>query len=515
MTGKDFKEANRIPTMEQTVKRFVKQSKSKYPLRFLGSNEGTELLISEEERGEHLHVIGTTGEGKSRFLEHLIREDINRGNGLCLLDPSDRGDTVRKVLAYCAKVGHKKVLLIDPIDMLERGKVVPMNPLRGSGGVSLIRDAIQTTFGNKDQSDTARIQKYLPAILTVLQNAGLTIREIKYFSNPIFVRQRMEILERTDPLDRHRLALEEVFNKPQMYANEFQSTLRRLDTFSQASFDLMFSSYDGIKFTDLISQGWVVLVSLYAQDEFEPIHGKLLGSLIINMIISAIDKLRKNGWKGRYYLYIDEAGQYATYKLANLLAYKRKSGLAVIIAHQYFNQFEDKAVLDAVLNLCKLKVAFNIPNPDDRLKVVKMFYGGALADRDVSYALSQTKQQHAVVKLSKRDPALIKIPDVPDITVDMKPYLETLYNGNSYKNVSDILDEQSKRFEGQDSIRPERRTQPKRRAVKQTDRRKIEHSPESLEASSRPEIDSPETNTDRLWDSVFLEDGGGQTEGTN
>ncbi|MEW6126745.1 MAG: hypothetical protein AB1757_06880 [Acidobacteriota bacterium] len=513
LSGNSKEEDFRFPKAEQTSAEMWKQANSKYKLRLLGENESTQVLLSEEERGEHMHIIGTTGEGKSRFLEHLVREDIDRGNGLCFLDSSDGGDTVYKILAYCAKVGHKKVLLIDPASRYDYNKIVPINPLQGNkeASVSNVRDAIQTTFGNKDQSETPRIQRYLTAILSLLWNAGMTIREAKYFSDPLYIRERKTILEQSDEMDRHRLALEEVFNSRAMYLNELQSTLRRLEVYQHPTLELMFGTKEGIKFTDLISQGWVVLVNLYSGAGFEPIHAKLLGTTIINEIVDSIDRLRDHGWKGRYYLYIDEAGQYATQKLANLLAYKRKSGLAVIIAHQYFGQFEDKAVLDAVLNLCKLKVAFNIPNPDDRLKVVKMFYGGALADRDVSYALSQIRKQHAVIKLSKMDPALIKIPNVPDIEVDTKPYLEALYNESTYLDVDDLLNEQRKRFEGQDTVRAERGTKPNRRTANKVDgskagyRKKSPQSPVGQEADNSQADSGLTPEQKKRFEDLFLE----------
>ena len=38
-------------------------------------------------RLEHAHVIGTTGAGKTKFLEHCIQQDIASGRGVCVVDP--------------------------------------------------------------------------------------------------------------------------------------------------------------------------------------------------------------------------------------------------------------------------------------------------------------------------------------------------------------------------------------------------------------------------------------------
>jgi hypothetical protein len=45
-----------------------------------------------------------------------------------------------------------------------------------------------------------------------------------------------------------------------------------------------------------------------------------------------------------------------------------------MVSHQYYGQFEDKQVLEAVENLCKIKVMFYTPNVTDRQRMVKDMY---------------------------------------------------------------------------------------------------------------------------------------------
>lgn len=60
----------------------LQEERSNYPLRELGYGEGT-VLLSEEDRESHIHVLGSPGEGKSKFLELLLRQDIDNGYGAC------------------------------------------------------------------------------------------------------------------------------------------------------------------------------------------------------------------------------------------------------------------------------------------------------------------------------------------------------------------------------------------------------------------------------------------------
>jgi DNA helicase HerA-like ATPase len=60
-------------------------------------NRGRLVGIREADRRHHLYIIGKTGTGKSTLLETLIRQDIEAGRGVALLDP--HGDLVERVVS--------------------------------------------------------------------------------------------------------------------------------------------------------------------------------------------------------------------------------------------------------------------------------------------------------------------------------------------------------------------------------------------------------------------------------
>src|ERR1700680_2918462 len=53
----------------------------------LGRSADGPVAIGTRPRLEHAHIIGTTGGGKTNLLEHLIRQDIKNGDGVCVIDP--------------------------------------------------------------------------------------------------------------------------------------------------------------------------------------------------------------------------------------------------------------------------------------------------------------------------------------------------------------------------------------------------------------------------------------------
>ena len=91
----------------------------------LGRNQGgAPVLLPEQLRLQHAHVIGTTGAGKTKFLEHCIRQDIASGRGVCVVDPhGNHPDSLyRSLLGWLDERGYTgknnarspRIHLIDP-----------------------------------------------------------------------------------------------------------------------------------------------------------------------------------------------------------------------------------------------------------------------------------------------------------------------------------------------------------------------------------------------------------------
>jgi len=456
----------RKPTLAEVRRQATERLSSEFPLRELGTAQDGKRWFTEEDREAHIHILGSPGEGKSKFLEHLIRQDIQRGYGACLLDPSDNGDTCYKILRYCAKIGFEKVCLIDPHHRyktaLDVPEVVPViNPLHEGAPPSAVigdmMDTVRTLWGTKDFAETARIQKYLPAVIRVLHKGGYTLHESLFFtdhSNRYYTSRRMEMLDKLHPADHHRITLEEVFKSRAFYMNEFASTIRRIEPFLEDTMKLIFGGKDAIPFEKMISEGWLILLNLDPQGIFGQEHQRLIGTVIINEITHAIHRLREHGWKGVYYLYIDEVGDYATPKLAYLLDKKRKSGLRVTLAHQGFDQIGDSQVLSSIYRSTKTKVLFNTKDPSDQKKMISMMYGGELNSENTRYALMKLKKQHAVIKVNKEDPVTVRIPDVPDLNIKpdvLKDFISKLYRREWYHHPETVLQEINARFKPQQS----------------------------------------------------------------
>jgi len=85
----------------------------------LGKNvfrgQEVQVRMSEEDRRRHLYIIGQTGTGKSTLMKALLRQDVENGKGICLIDP--HGEFAEFVLSIIPKERAEDVIYFDPGDI--------------------------------------------------------------------------------------------------------------------------------------------------------------------------------------------------------------------------------------------------------------------------------------------------------------------------------------------------------------------------------------------------------------
>src|SRR5947209_17069380 len=90
------------------------------------------FVLSEKKLKQHRHVMGITGQGKSKLLASFTAQLILQGVGCCLIDP--HSDLAQDVLAllydngYFARPGAYDKLLF--IDMNKQDRFIPFNVLK-------------------------------------------------------------------------------------------------------------------------------------------------------------------------------------------------------------------------------------------------------------------------------------------------------------------------------------------------------------------------------------------------
>ena len=67
--------------------------------RTLGRSSGQVFGIKTPDRLFHMAIFGQTGTGKSSLLSTMAKQDMNAGQGFCLIDP--HGDLAKELAEYC------------------------------------------------------------------------------------------------------------------------------------------------------------------------------------------------------------------------------------------------------------------------------------------------------------------------------------------------------------------------------------------------------------------------------
>ena len=157
------------------------------------------IFISEKDRMRHFYVVGQTGTGKSVFLKNLIIQDIQRGDGVCMIDP--HGTDIEDVLGAIPAERQNDVIYFDPaqldrpigLNMLEYD---PAKPEQKTFVVNELFSIFQKLYGANPESMGPMFEQYFRnATLLVMEDpdSGSTLMDIgRVMADARFSRMKLE-----------------------------------------------------------------------------------------------------------------------------------------------------------------------------------------------------------------------------------------------------------------------------------------------------------------------------------
>lgn len=341
----------------------------------VGETNGCSVWLDHAVRQTHMHVIGLSRTGKSKFLEHLIRQDIMAGHGVCVIDP--HGTLYDAIADWMAVKGLHQCERIHLINPSDAEWTVGFNPLaESSAGLTLstridaMVDACVKVWGGGDVNQTPRLGRCLQVIFGALASHGHTLAEWQFFANWSLRHLRAHLPhEIDDPV----LAREwdEIDNgmKQSDFTVMFESTRNRLLEFTKAECvrDMVGQRENVIDFKRCMDEGHIVLVNLRPSARLSKRNSQVLGALIANALYATAFTRSEAAAKAQpFYAYIDECGQYLTKDVANSLDETAKYGLHYVLSHQRLGQLAEHGpeLLNAVMAGAQVKVVFNCDDED-------------------------------------------------------------------------------------------------------------------------------------------------------
>ena len=361
------------------------------------TKRGRRLYLDPRTRSTHMHVIGASGKGKSKFLEFLIRQDIENRQGLCLIDP--HGYLYQDIVSWCAShdlLKYRKIVLFDPSsDEWTFG----FNPLDfGSDEVAFCVDAMvkacAQVWGGEDTSQTPLLKRCLRATFHALAAGKHTLLESLPLTTPAAKVVRKYLTHAIE--DYVFRAQWETFNKlkDRDFLEHFSSTNNRVIEFLAAKRirNIIGQKDRVMNFREFMDEGYVVLVNLASGSKLSDDNARLLGTLIVNdLFLKARGRPKKVAEEHPFYLYIDECALFINEDIGRILDEARKFGLHMILAHQHLAQLKKagEAVYQSVMTNAQTKIVFGGLSPDDARVMAEVIFMGEFDLEEVKHTFDR------------------------------------------------------------------------------------------------------------------------------
>ena len=329
----------------------------------LGINEHngveTKVMLNDEMRLRHTHIIGATGVGKSTLIANMMIEDMNAGNGCALFDP--HGDIVEDILLRIPEHRKNDVIIIDPSDENYSVGFNLLGATTDAEKIVLSSDLVSsfkrhaTAWGDNMSAVLSN------AINTFLESSrdGTLIELKRFLLEDAFRNEFLTSVE--DPSIHYYWD-----NEYAMVSKRIAPLLTRIDTFLRPKvIRYMLAQTGGVDFKTCIEEKKIVLIKL-SQGLIGEENSFLLGSIFLskfNQVAQGRQSLPKSK-RHPYYIYLDEFQNFITPSITRILSGARKYGLGLVLAHQELGQIDDTKILNSVISNPYTRICFRLGDSD-------------------------------------------------------------------------------------------------------------------------------------------------------
>jgi hypothetical protein len=379
----------------------------------LGTNdhagEIVEVRLSAEQRTRHTHVIGASGTGKSTLLFNLIRQDIENGEGVAVLDP--HGDLIDRICGIIPPERIDDVVLLDPADdqfsigfnILSAHSDLEKNLL--ASDLVAVFQRLSTSWGDQMNSVLQN------AILAFLESDRRgTIADVRRFLiEPAFRNEFLKSVKDSEVVYYWQKSF------PHLSGNKsIGSILTRLDTFlAQKPIRHMVSQRENrLDFAQIMDTGKIFLAKL-PEGLLGRENSYLLGTLMVSKFqqIAMSRQAQQIAARRDYWLYIDEFANFITPSMAEILSGARKYRIGLTLAHHELHQLQrNPEVASAVMSHPYTRIVFRVGD-DDAKKLAEGFAFFEAKD------LRNLETGQAVVRVERGDfdfNLTVPLPEKPD-----------------------------------------------------------------------------------------------------
>lgn len=339
------------------------------------------VRILKEDRRRHFYIVGQTGTGKSALLQEMIRQDIENGEGVALIDP--HGDLAEKVLGLIPPKRIEDVIYFDPGDYerpigLNMLDFDPKYPQSKTFVVNEMLEIFEKLYNLKATGfGGPMFEQYMRnALLLIMEDpsSGNTLVEVpRVLADTSFRKYKLSKCQNIVVKNFWELEAEKAGGEAAL-ANMVPYITSKMNIFIANDFvrPIIGQQKSTINFREIMDSGKILICNL-SKGKLGDINSYLLGMIIVGKIlIAAFSRIDLPEQERRdFYLYIDEFQNVTTQTISQVLAEARKYRLSLILAHQFIGQLDEntqKAIFGNVGSILAFRVG-----PDDAKYLVSQF----------------------------------------------------------------------------------------------------------------------------------------------
>lgn len=337
---------------------------------FRGEERTIKMQISDRQR--HLYIIGQTGTGKSTLMKAMIKQDMEAGKGLCIIDP--HGEFAEFALSVVPHKRIEDVIYFDPGDIerpmgLNMLEIDPKHPEQKTRVIDELFGIFDKLYDLKETGGPMFEKYFKNSALLLLDDYENEIPTLADISRVLTnSKYRAEKLSReTNPLVKEFWQMEaEKAGGEASLANMAPYISSKVTSFVFNEFlrPIINQKYSAFNFRDVMDNQKILVINL-SKGRIGDLNANLLGMVIVGkLLIAALSRVdMPENKRNDFYLYMDEFQNFTTDSIGIILSEARKYHLDLVVAHQFIKQLKD-SIRDAVFGNVGSIVSFRV-GPDD------------------------------------------------------------------------------------------------------------------------------------------------------